>query len=313
MKPFSCASTRRDFLKCLGGLGAIPLAARLGSLDCVAEKKVESARQIYVGSNIYGWGQYYQRDGKNIGDHLDEVLSALHEAGYDYLEGFVDVNRPENNARFADMLRAKGLQPVCLYTGGRFHEAAHANEAVQKVLRAASVCQKSGFNLIDCNPDPIGRDKTDEELQTQAQALNDLGAGLRQLGMQLAIHNHMPEMAKQAREFHYTLRNTNPATVGLCYDVHWVYRGGMPPDACLKTYGDRVASWHLRQSRAGVWWEDLDTGDVDYATVAQFAKQHRLAAPYTVELALEKDTKITRSVVENHRRSREFVRKVFGV
>jgi hypothetical protein len=33
---------------------------------------------------------------------------------------------------------------------------------------------------------------------------------------------------------------------------------------------------------------------------------------YSVELALEDGTKITRSAVENHRRSREFVRRVFG-
>ena len=45
-------------------------------------------------------------------------------------------------------------------------------------------------------------------------------------------------------------------------------------------------------------------------------KIHRVpvvTAPYTVELAIEKGTAITRSAIENHRRSREFVRKVFGV
>jgi hypothetical protein len=72
-----------------------------------------------------------------------------------------------------------------------------------------------------------------------------------------------------------------------------------------------VVTWHLRQSRDGIWWEDLDTGDIDYAAVAQYAKEHHLARRFSVELALEPGTKITRSVVENHRRSREFVRRVF--
>ena len=40
--------------------------------------------------------------------------------------------------------------------------------------------------------------------------------------------------------------------------------------------------------------------------------EHSLPRRFTVELALENGTKVTRSVVENHRRSREFVRKVFG-
>ena len=96
-----------------------------------------------------------------------------------------------------------------------------------------------------------------------------------------------------------------------CYDVHWVWKGGVPPLEALQQYGERVVTWHLRQSRNGIWWEDLDTGDVDYSAVARYAKQHRLARRFSVELALEPGTKITRSVVENHRRSREFVRRVF--
>ena len=84
----------------------------------------------------------------------------------------------------------------------------------------------------------------------------------------------------------------------------------MPMDA-LKQYGNRVVTWHLRQSRDRVWWEDLDSGDVDYEAVAKYARAHKLPRRFTVELALEPETKITRSVVENHRRSREWVRRVF--
>jgi sugar phosphate isomerase/epimerase len=101
--------------------------------------------------------------------------------------------------------------------------------------------------------------------------------------------------------------------VDFCFDVHWVYRGGLAPLKALDQYHDRVVSWHLRQSRGQVWWEDLDTGDIDYPAIAAFCRRRSLPARYTVELALESGTRITRSVVENHRRSREFVRRVFGV
>ena len=180
-----------------------------------------------------------------------------------------------------------------------------------KILAAAKVCQQAGFQVISCNADPIGREKTDEELKTQAAALSELGEGLNALGMKLGVHHHMPEMANHAREFHYNFDHTKPEVVGFCYDVHWVWKGGVMPLDALKQYGDRVVTWHLRQSRDGIWWEDLDTGDVDYAAVAKYAKAHNLARRFSVELAIEGGTKITRSVVENHRRSREFVRRVF--
>jgi inosose dehydratase len=199
-----------------------------------------------------------------------------------------------------------------LYTGGTLHEEGKAAEAVRRILEAAKVCAANGFQVINCNPDPIGREKTDQELTVQVAALKELGTGLNRLGMRLGIHHHAPELRNRAREFHYNFQNSDAELVGFCYDVHWLFRGGLSPADVLPEYGDRIVSWHLRQSRGGIWWEDLDTGDIDYGAVARFARWQHLTPFFTVELALEDGTKITRSVVENHRRSREFVRTVFG-
>jgi inosose dehydratase len=299
---------RREFLRFSAAalvLGvAAPLVGRVGASEAAAP-----AQKTLVGSNVYGWGQYAQRDHKTL--DVGELLSALRDTGYDYLETNLDVGRPDENGRFAEQLKARRLQPVSLYTGARLHEADRANEVVQKILAASKVCQQAGFRVLSCNADPIGREKTDQELKTQAGALSDLGEGLNALGMKLGVHQHMPEMANHAREFHYDFDHTRPEIVGWCYDVHWVWKGGVMPLDALKEYGERVVTWHLRQSRDGIWWEELDTGDIDYTTVSEYARQHRLARRFSVELALEPGTKITRSVVENHRRSREFVRRVF--
>jgi len=274
-----------------------------------AESQSRSAPKTLVGSNIYGWGQYAQREKKQL--DVEEVISALRDTGYDYLEAFIDLNRPDEITKFAEQLKAKGLQPVSIYTRARLHEAANAKDAVAKMVASAKVCQQAGFRVISCNADPIGREKTDEELKTQVAALSDLGEGLNAHGLKLGVHHHLPEMANKAREFHYNFDYTKPDAVGWCYDVHWVWKGGLMPLDALKQYGQRVVTWHLRQSRTGVWWEDLDTGDIDYEAVAKYAKEHNLARRFSVELALEAGTKITRSVIENHRRSREFVRRVF--
>jgi inosose dehydratase len=281
-----------------------PLAGSLG-----AQSQGGGGKKTLVGSNLYGWGQYAQRDKKKL--DVEEVISALRDTGYDYLEGFLNLVQPEETAKFAEQLKAKGLQPVSIYTGASLHEAAKAGAVVAKILEAAKACQQAGFQVISCNAQPIGREKTDEELKTQAAAFAELGRGLNELGLKLGVHHHMPEMANRAREYHYNFDHTKASVVGFCYDVHWVWKGGVMPMAALDQYGSRVVTWHLRQSRDGVWWEDLDTGDVDYEAVARYALMHKLPRRFTVELAIEPGTKITRSVVENHRRSREFVRKVF--
>jgi inosose dehydratase len=301
------AISRRHFLRTASS--AVALAAVARPSLCAFAADEPGIGKALVGSNVYGWTQYAQREKKKF--DVEEVISALRDCGYDYLENFMNVSQPEENLRFAEQLRAKGLQPVSLYTGARLHEADKVDEVVARVLAACKVCQSAGFRVLSCNPDPIGREKTDEELKTQVAGLVKLGEGLNAIGMKLGIHHHMPEMASGAREFHYNFRNTKAEVVGFCYDVHWVWKGGIEPMDALRDYGDRVVTWHIRQSRDRVWWEDLDSGDIDYAAVAEYARQKKLARLFTVELALEAGTKVTRSAVENHRRSREFIRKTF--
>ena len=52
------------------------------------------------------------------------------------------------------------------------------------------------------------------------------------------------------------------------------------------------------------------TGLVVFAAQAHAS---RFAGPIVVELAIEPGTPQTRDVIENHRRSREYVREIFGV
>ncbi|MBN2507214.1 MAG: TIM barrel protein [Verrucomicrobia bacterium] len=307
---FERLQSRRGFLGRAGVVWAAGmLAGQGGRLPRLGA--AEAASKAVVGSNIYGWSQYAQRDHKPL--DVPGVISALRDAGYDYLENSMDRTDPENNVRFAEQLTRKGLKPVSLYTGARLHEAGKADDEVGHLLDTARVCRQAGFTVISCNPDPIGREKTEAELETQVKALVALGEGLNRLGMRLAVHHHLPEMASRGREFHYNFRHSRPDVVGFCYDVHWVWRGGIPPLDVLKAYGNRVVTWHLRQSRNGVWTEALEDGDIDFKAVAHYAQTHQLPRRFTVELALEHGTRITRSAAENHRLSREFVRRVFHV
>ena len=301
---------RRSFLQAATALAA---TVSTPSFAADAAKPVPKPVPPLVGSQLYGWGQYYQRDGKDLNARLGEVFKALKDCGYDYAEGNLDITTPANNGKFADRLRKHGLKPVSLYTGGPMHVLGKASETAERIARAAKEASKAGFGILNVNPDPIGRPKTEKELAIQADALTELGEELAQLGMKLGIHHHTPELADGAKEFHWNFQHCPRQTVGFCYDVHWVYRGGIAPADCLAQYGDRIVSWHLRQSRDKIWWEDLDSGDLDYPAIARFAQSHQLPAFYTVELALESGTRITRGVVENHRLSREFVRRVMGV
>lgn len=306
--PLSTASqcSRREFLQQTGSAALL-----LGALGSATAKAGEGGKPAtVVGANSFVWTQYARRDKKPF--DIGETMSVLRDLGYDYLEPGMDFTKPESVATLAEQMKSKGLKPVSLYCGPRLHEADKAKGVVDQLLAAAKVAKECDFQVFSCNVAPIGREKTDEELKTQVAALKDFGQGLKELGLQLGIHHHLPEMANNAREFHFNFRNSPADTVGFCYDVHWVWKGGIAPMDALREYGNRVVTWHIRQSREGVWWEDLDTGDIDYGAVAHYAAEHQMPRRFTVELALEAKTQITRTGMENHRRSLEFIRKVFG-
>ncbi len=302
-------ATRREFLRQGGAAAALAwLAGRAPALRAADAKGKPPA---LVGSNVYGWTQFAKRAGRPF--DMETVLSALRDCGYDYLEATLNIAQPDENARFAEQSRAKGLKPVSLYVGAPFHDAALAEQSIEKITAAARVCRREGFQVIVCNADPLKREKTDAELTIQAAALERLGRALRELGLRLALHDHLPGLASGARELRSNFAHTDPAAVGFCYDVHWLWRGGLPPAEALAAYGSRLVTWHLRQSRDNVWLEELADGDIDYRWIARQADEHRLPRLFEVEIALAPDTHLTRDAIANHRRSRDYVRSVFGV
>ena len=195
---------------------------------------------------------------------------------------------------------------------GHLLHSKSAGPATDSILAQARNAARHGLRVVVMNPDTIGREKTDDELAVQARNLDRLGGALRERGLWLAIHTHDPEMRSGAREWYHILRNTDPAKVHFCLDLHWVYRGKQDPYKLLEDAGARVVDLHLRNSRDGVWSESFGEGDIDHAKVAEILKRIGYRGLLTIELAWEGATKPTRSVEEDLRLSREYAEKVLA-
>jgi sugar phosphate isomerase/epimerase len=304
MKP-AMQSTRRNFLRS-AALSAAALAARpaltLGADDPPPPPKYK------IGTQLYSWAAFYERNQQSVTDHLDDVMAAARDCGYDYLECPLNVENPEKNTDLAWKLKAKGFALTSIYLSGTFHETATAVANVYRYLEAAKAAYEAGFTILTCSPKSIGRDKKPAELSTQVTALRRLGEGMAKFGMRLAIHNQPTDARRGGWEYQYNFRQSPGKVVGFCLDVGTLFKGGVLPMDALKENSSRLVSWHLRQCREGVWLEELTQGDIDYEAVIAHAKQYRLPPLYTVALQLDKETKVTRSVIENHKRSRAYLK-----
>jgi inosose dehydratase len=273
----------------------------------------QSSSRISVEGYIFQ--QYAARKKKNLGDVLGEVFEMAHAAGFHNIEinnGFFTL---ELRARTLSLLRAKQLKMPSVYVGGAMHTKDAARATTARALEIVRLCQPFGCVAVVNNPDPkpAGAQKSREELTTQAASLNRLGRVLKDLGFELRVHHHTPELVDHAREWRHILHNTDPQYVALCLDLDWVHQGGLKPLDLLHEAGARVREIHVRNSRDKLWLEAFEDGDIDYRQISSYLKQKGLKPLVVVELAYRENTAISRALVEDLRLSRDYAERVFGL
>lgn len=271
-----------------------------------------AAHSPHIASNVYPWITFARRRNRNWQDGDPNGVAAVAKTG---VQGFEPIgDSPDQIRKLAVLLKENGLEMRSLYVNSKLHEADEAKDSIKLVLAIADEAAKAGANIVVTNPSPIKwggpENKNDKQLRTQARALDRLGAQLRELGMQLAYHNHDAELREGAREFHHMLTATDPANVKLCLDAHWVYRGCGNSEVALfdavKHYHSRIIELHLRQSKNGVWTEVFNmAGDIDYQHLFDQLDDWNIQPHMVLEQAVEDQTPDTMTAIEAHRRSRK--------
>lgn len=307
--------SRREFLR--DTVLATGLVAGMSGVTRTAAQA--GTGRLHVACNQYPWSVFYGREGKDFGASLDAGLGEVAASGIDGFEP--GVGGLQQIEQMAPLLKKHGLQMHSLYVNSTLHEADQAGKSIEDVVAAAGKAKESlGTRIIVTNPSPIqwggSENKSDEQLQTQAQAMNKLGERLKVMGLTLAYHNHDIELRNAAREFHHMMVGTDPGNVTLCLDAHWVYRGSGNSHVALfdvvKLYGPRITELHLRQSKDGVWTEAFGPGDIDYERLAGYLLKIGVKPLLVLEQAVEAGSPNTMKTVEAFRRSTRYVRRIFA-
>jgi len=307
-------SSRRRFLQDM--MLTLPLAAAVPA-NAARTARVAGGK-LHVSCNQYPWAVFYGREGRDFGASLDGALAEVAASGIDGFEP--GVGGLQQVEKIAPLLKKHGLEMRSLYVNSTLHETGQVDKSIELVLAAAAKAKAVGTRIIVTNPSPIRwggpENKNDEQLTTQAAALNTLGAELRRMGLTLAYHNHDIELRQAAREFHHMMVGTDPKNVTLCLDAHWVYRGAGNSQVALfdvlKLYGRRITELHLRQSRDGVWTEVFAPGDIDYRALAEYLLKIGVKPLLVLEQAVEAGSPNTLKATEAFTQSTRYTRRLFA-
>lgn len=302
---------RRNFVGILPGLAVLFSSQKL---------LLEGEENLPISANEYNWITFYDREGREWGKDWDACLAEFAKTKIPAFEP--SISDAAHLQELIPFLEKHRIQLPSIYVGSLVHEEDLAQKSTEQILEIAKKAKPLGTKIIVTNPNPInwgsGQLKNDRQLLCQSRHLDQLGKSLKNMGIKLAYHTHDVELQAGAREFHHVLQNTSSENLGFCMDVHWIYRGSGNSQLAvfdtLRMYGDRIVSFHLRQSQNGIWTDTFQPeGDIDYERFAQEVKKMGINAHLVIEQCLEEKSIQKNSVVEAHKINYSAIKKLFIV
>jgi len=305
-------SNRRQFIHSIAGFTSLSfLSQNVLAVNPVAFK-------FPISCNSYNWITFYNRVNKNWGEDTNACMAEFSKTGIKAYEPGLE--NAEQAVALIPLLNKYQISMPSVYVNSVMHRQEEVEKSIKNVLAIADVVERAGTKIMVTNPSPIrwGGDelKNDDQLITQAAAMERLGVALREKGITLAYHTHAPEFLAGAREFHHVMQNTSPENVSFCFDVHWVFRGSDDSQVAvfdvLKLYGKRVVELHVRQSLNGIWTETFGEGDIDYPRLVRELKAMNVFPHIVIEQCVEEKTPHTMNGLEAHIKDRIMFEKTFA-
>jgi sugar phosphate isomerase/epimerase len=225
------------------------------------------------------WICFWEAQGKSPKEQLLVSMQESREAGYECWEAGL----PEDEAavaRLAETAKKGGLALHSAYANIGLHDAKAQQECDSIERRCKEALKQMPLKVLVANPNATEAEKSEAEIKIQQGAWAALSERLKPLGISLAYHIHSADMRGDGREF-LAMADGVPS-LQFCLELEWMCRGGWKPSKALdfmKARAGRVASVHLRQSKAGEPLLEFQAGDIDYASAAVSLKEAGFTGP----------------------------------
>jgi sugar phosphate isomerase/epimerase len=299
--------SRRNFLKTSARLAGACSIQSFTNQNLFALKTYASKIPVYA--HLWVYASRYPPDW-DCTPILDDVFSDLKYAGVEGVE-IMEVLLRHNDAvsRFNDLIHKHAL-PV---TGTSYYADMWNKNEHQKILENIELVVERLHNIggfmLGITVGDAKHIKTEEELDTQAEMLKEIMAICDENKVEPNLHNHTFEMTNDMHDFKGIISRVPDLKLGP--DLNWLVRAGIDPVSFIKTFGDKLVYMHIRDQRAdGRWTETVGEGVIDFPAIAKTLKEINYHGKAAIELAFDEPPK--NPVREDWKKSREYVRKVFG-
>lgn len=211
--------------------------------------------------------------------------------------------------RFKSLVQKHSLPVVgTSYYGDMWNATAH-EKITDDLELVTSRLHAVGGSMLGITVGDAKRMKTEKELDDQAVLLKKAMAICAKNEIEPNLHNHTFEVTNGMYDLKGTIARVPEIKLGP--DLNWLMRGGIDPVWFIKAYGHKMVYMHIRdQDAAGKWTETVGEGATNFKAIAKALKEINYHGKAAIELAFDKPP--VHPVKEDWKKSREYVRKVFG-
>jgi inosose dehydratase len=230
---------------------------------------------------------------------FENIAREIADIGYDGIEAPVGAFRGKED-ELRSIRDETGLEVASTYTGANYMDPTTRSDEIDAAVEIGKMLPQFGCNVMISAPSGLTKDRkayTLWEHRAFAEAMNEIGRRLADVGVTQVFHNHAWTTHETRLELDLLLANTDPRYLSMGFDTGHLQLGWADPVEMFQLYGDRVKYVHFKDcnGRADIWdaikndedcWTELGNGEVDLAgIVAELDRRD-----YTGWLTYEQDS-----------------------
>jgi sugar phosphate isomerase/epimerase len=301
------SNSRRRFIKASGTLSGGLMVSNIINASVLDLEFLANKIPVYAHLWVYASRYPPNWDCTPI---LDEVFSDLKYSGIQGVELMEIILKTDGSVtRLKELIQKYSLPVVgTSYNGNMWMRSKHS-EILEDIELVTERLHAVGGTMMGITVGDARRKKTEEELDAQAEILKKILVTCKKNKIQPNLHNHTFEVVDNMHDLKGTIARVPELRLGP--DLNWLVRGGVDPVSFIKTYGHKMVYMHIRDQDAdGKWTEAVGEGVMNFPAIARALKDINYKGKAAIELAFDKPA--VNPVREDWKKSRQYVKKVFG-
>lgn len=236
-----------------------------------------------------------------------KIAEDIREAGFEGVEGPVSAYLGKLD-ELKRILNENNLVLTSTYFGLNLLDEAKRQDEINAAVEMAKILRDE-FNcpVLVVAAGGVQKPVPQEVYKRFAEGCDEIGKRCRDLGVEVAFHNHAWTLIETKEEIDFLAENTCPDSFFFGFDTGHLALMGMDPGEVMREYKDRIKYLHLKDVKDNDFIE-LGQGIVDFGKVKKVLEEINFQGWLVAELDRSKNPPLESAKIQ-----RKFIRDFFGV